>query len=182
MSIDVETPLLAYRITICGLAELRAHARTGVSHVVSILDPDWPDPDDFRAYGPHRRVVWRFHDVTETGPGVTAPELRDVEAILALGESLRAEPVEHLLIHCHAGVSRSTATAVILMAQDNPDREAEVFTELARSRPRSWPNARMIGFADALLGRDGALIGALIRHRRRIAAEYDEFAELLTRF
>ena len=182
MSTDVATPLLPYRITICGLSELAGHARAGFSHVVSILDPAWPDPDDFVRYGPHRRVVYRFDDVVEVGFGYTAPTQRDVTAILEFGRELLDEPPEQLLIHCHAGVSRSTATAAILMAQNNAGREREVFEELDRVRPRSWPNALMLSIADALLERDGALLAGLRAHQRRIARVYPEFAELLARY
>jgi predicted protein tyrosine phosphatase len=181
MSTEIVTKLLPYDIIICGLSELSGHAEAGVSHVVSILDPIWPDPDEFARWGTHRRVVWRFDDVVEAGGGYKAPARRDVEAILALGAELAEEPVRQLLIHCHAGVSRSTATAVILMAQHNPGREREVFAELDRVRPRSWPNALMLRLADALLERDGAIIGELRRHQRRIADAHPEFAELLSR-
>jgi predicted protein tyrosine phosphatase len=182
MSTEVATPLLPYRITICGLSELAGHARGGFSHVVSILDPAWPDPDDFALYGPHRRMVYRFDDVVEVGFGYTAPTRRDVVSILKLGRQLLDEPPGQLLIHCHAGVSRSTATAAILMAQKNAGREREVFEELERVRPRSWPNALMLRMADALLQRDGALLAELSAHQRRIARAYPEFAELLARY
>jgi predicted protein tyrosine phosphatase len=181
MSTEISTPLLPYRITICGLSELAEHADPGITHVVSILDPAWPDPNDFQHYPPHRRVVYRFDDVVEVGLGYTAPTQSDVSAILDLGRELMNEPVEQLLIHCHAGVSRSTATAAILMAQSNPGREPEVFVELERVRPRSWPNALMLRIADALLERNGALVAELHAHQRRIARAYPEFAELLAR-
>jgi predicted protein tyrosine phosphatase len=179
---ELETPLLPYRITICGLAELAYHAQAGVSHVISILDPAYPDPDDFGRYGTHRRVVWRFDDVVEVGLGFTEPSVPDVQAILELGRELQAEPVDRLLVHCHAGVSRSTATAIILMVQHNPGREAEAFAELRRLRPRSWPNGLMIGIADHLLAREGVLIAALREHQRCVARDFPEFAEMLARY
>lgn len=181
MSTEIATPLLPYGITICGLSELPDHAEAGISHVVSILDPIWPDPEEFARWGTHRRVLWRFDDVVEAGGGYAAPTRRHVEAILALGLELAREPVAQLLIHCHAGVSRSTATAVILMAQHNPGREPEIFAELTRVRPRSWPNALMLRLADELLERQGALITELRHHQRRIAAAHPEFADLLAR-
>lgn len=179
MSTELSTPLLPYRITICGLSELAQHALSGVTHVVSILDPAWPDPADFERYGPHHRVVYRFDDVVEVGLGYSAPTRSDVAAILDLGRELMEAPVRQLLIHCHAGVSRSTATAVILMAQGNPGREPEVFAELGRVRPRSWPNALMLRIADALLEREGALVAGLREHQRRAARAFPEFAEML---
>jgi predicted protein tyrosine phosphatase len=182
MRTEIATPLLSYSITICGLTELCEHAEGGFSHVVSILDPIWPDPDEFARWAAHRRVVWRFDDVVEMGQGYVEPTRRHIEEILALGLELASEPATQLLIHCHAGVSRSTATAVILMAQHNPGREADVFAELMRVRPRSWPNALMLRLADALLQRDGALLAELRDHQRRIAKTYPEFAELLARY
>jgi predicted protein tyrosine phosphatase len=179
MSTELSTPLLPYRITICGLSGLPYHAVAGVTHVVSILDPAWPDPTDFERYAPHRRVVYRFDDVVEDGRGYSAPTQNDVTAILDLGRELMEEPVEQLLIHCHAGVSRSTATAAILMAQSNPGREPEVFAELERVRPRSWPNALMLRIADRLLERNGALVAELCAHQRRVARAFPEFAEML---
>lgn len=181
MSTEIATPLLPYHITICGLSELVLHADAGVSHVVSILDPHWPDPQDFTIYGPHQRVLWRFDDVVRTDLGYLAPTAKDVATILELGLRLQQEAVARLLIHCHAGVSRSTATAVILMVQHNPGREADAFAELDRVRPRSWPNALMLKFADEQLGRGGALVDALTDHQRRIARAFPEFAELLAR-
>lgn len=172
-------PLVPYRITICGLDELRDHAPAGVSHVVSILDPHWPDPGEFRTYPPHRRVLWRFDDVVRDGEDVVAPGEDHVADILALGETLEADGAHHVLIHCHAGISRSTATAVILMVRDNPGREADAFAHIAEIRPRAWPNARMLAFADARLERGGALLDALRDHQRRIARDYPEFAALL---
>lgn len=179
MTTDITTPLLPYRITICGLDELAGHAQGGFTHVVSILDPERADPEDFTAYLPHRRVLWRFDDTLQPGPGMTVPCERDVRKILKLGEELLAEKADQLLIHCHAGVSRSTATAVILMAQNNPGREPEIFQELSRVRPRSWPNSLMVGIADDLLGRGGALVRELRGHHARVAASHPDLATLI---
>ena len=88
MTTDINTPLLPYRITICGLDELAGHAQSGFSHVVSILDPERADPEDFTVYAPHRRVLWRFDDTVEQRAGFTPPAERDVRKILTLGEEL----------------------------------------------------------------------------------------------
>jgi len=72
-------------LTICGLEELDYHSAQRVSHVLSILDPDWPEPDAFRAFDPHLRTTLHFHDAIEPGPGIVLPQKADVEAILAFG-------------------------------------------------------------------------------------------------
>ena len=172
-------PLVPYRLTICGLDELAGFAGAGVSHVLSILDPDWPAPAALGAYGPHHHVVRRFHDVADAAPDVDAPAVADVDAILAWSDVLGADAAAHALVHCHAGVSRSTAAAVILLTRHNPGREAEAFEAVARLRPRSWPNRRLLAIADRRLGRDGALVAALRTHQRRVAAAHPEFADLV---
>jgi len=171
--------LLPYPITICGLAELCEHEAAGISHVVTIIDPDFPDPDDFLRYLPHRRVLWRFHDTIHEAADTQAPNRADVEAILAFGRALAAETVEHLLVHCHMGISRSTATVAILLAQNHPGREPDAFQALRSIRPHSWPNSRMIGLADELLGRDGALVAAMRAHHTTMAHAYPDLADLL---
>ncbi|MFP4127005.1 MAG: tyrosine phosphatase family protein [Alphaproteobacteria bacterium] len=172
-------PLVPYRLTICGLNELARFAETGVSHVLSILDPDWPEPEAFRLYPPHRRVVHRFDDVLAADGDAAPPEVADVAAILGWGDVLATERAGHVLVHRHAGVSRSTAAAVMLIARDHPGREAEAFDVVRRLRPRSWPNSRMLAIADRLLEREGALMAALREHQRRVAAGDPEFAALL---
>lgn len=182
MTDTLVTPLLPYGITICGLPELCRHAGRGVTHVVSILDPGHPDPEDFAAYGPHRRELWRFDDIVKESEGMVLPGEREVEAVLAFGRRLKEEKVDHLLIHCHAGISRSTATALILMVQDNPGCERDAFAELARIRPQSWPNSRMLGLADAMLGRGGALSAALLDHLARMRRDYPDLARMIARY
>lgn len=173
------TALVPYRITICGLAELCQHGTAGITHVLTILDPDWPDPEDFAHYAPHHRTVWRFHDVVGEQEGVVVPQAADVAAILDFGRWAQRQQVNHLLVHCHMGISRSTAAAAILMAQHNDGREDDVFEHLRAIRPRSWPNSRMVRFADAALERRGRLVEAMRDHHARVARAYPEFAAAL---
>ena len=152
---------LPFRLTICGIPELDAHCAAGVTHVLSILDPDFDDPPAFAAFAPHRRLALRFNDIIEPEPGRLAPTKADVERLLAFGRELAEAPDRHLLIHCHAGVSRSTASAALILAQAWPDRPAHaVFNAITRVRPRAWPNLRILEFGDALLGRDGEIVAA----------------------
>jgi len=102
-----------------------------------------------------------------------------VERLLAFGETLSKDGANHVLVHCFMGVSRSTAAAAILLAQNNPGREAEVFDAIHEVRPRSWPNRVMIRYADDLLGRDGALCSAMVNHHRRTTRRYPDLADLI---
>ncbi len=151
--------------TVCGLDELVEHEARGVSHVLSILDPDRADPTAFATYGAHRRITLRFHDAIEPAPGSVLPERRDVETILAFGRDAAAAGGEvHILVHCHVGISRSTAALASLFAQGEPETPAEILiARLHDQREKAWPNARMIAFADDILGRGGTLSEAVRR-------------------
>jgi predicted protein tyrosine phosphatase len=169
-------PISVSMLTVCGLEELTLHGSCGVTHVLSILDPDYPESEAFHAYDRHHRTILRFHDAIEPAANIVLPEQHDVEGILTFGRSLATatnidvEP--HLLVHCHAGISRSTAAMAMLMAQlDTDQAEDEIFGRLVELRPKAWPNSRMIGFADRLLARKGRLIEALGRlYKRQVSA------------
>ena len=153
-----------FGISICGLEELAGHCEAGVSHVLSILDPAWPVPEAFGRFGEHARLELRFHDVIEEVPGMVAPNEEHVARLLAFGRDLAAEPpgAARLLVHCHMGVSRSTASAALVLAQALRGRPGgEVFRAILRVRPRAWPNLRMVEIGDAMLGRDGELVAAV---------------------
>jgi predicted protein tyrosine phosphatase len=107
------------RITVCGFAELKGYGGVGVSHVLSLLDPGTPIPSELDRFGGPRRLELRFHDVIKELPYTKPPSIEDVEGILALGRELTAKRSEsaHLLIHCHAGFSRSPAALALLVAQ-----------------------------------------------------------------
>ncbi|MGE5504685.1 MAG: tyrosine phosphatase family protein [Actinomycetota bacterium] len=170
-------PLVPYKITICGLAELCRHSAAGVTHVLTILDPGHPDPGDFAGYGAHRRTVWRYHDIIAARDGHVVPTERDVAAILDFGD--RTTGIGHLLVHCHMGISRSTAAAAILLAQHNPGRERDAFAEVRAIRPSAWPNSLMIRMADAALGRGGALVEAMREHHLLVARAFPDLVAQL---
>src|SRR5271166_7171626 len=155
---------LPFRITVCGLDDLGTHREARVSHVLSILDPDWPVPEVFGDFGEHARLELRFHDVIEPGRAdMIVPHEQHVADVLAFGRELLAEPPAdtHLLVHCHAGVSRSTASMALILAQARPDVPGGgILAEVLRIRPQAWPNLRILEIGDALLGRGGSLVAA----------------------
>jgi predicted protein tyrosine phosphatase len=161
--------LVPFQVTICGIDELGLHCEAGVTHVLSILDPGWPEPEAFGIFDPHRRLELRFHDVIEAGPGCVPPERLDVEQLLIFGRDLTKAKGTHLLVHCHAGVSRSTAAATLILAQARPHRPAEeALQTIVRQRPRAWPNLRILELGDALLERRGEIVAAARAHYRRV--------------
>jgi predicted protein tyrosine phosphatase len=174
---EIET-FAGFGITVCGIEELEGFCETGVSHVLSILDPGWPEPPAFGAYGEHERLELRFHDIIDPKDGMLAPMPEHVARVLEFGRDLVAEAKDgaHLLVHCHMGISRSTAAMTLILAQARPDLgAAAALEEVRRIRPRAWPNLRMIEFGDAALGKGGGLIAATHAHYRRALEAHPRF-------
>ena len=154
---------LPFGITVCGIGELAGHCRTGASHVLSVLDPDHPVPEAFGAIGAPRKLGVRLHDVLDDPPGLLLPQPEHVGRVLALGRDLLAEPkaTAHLLVHCHAGISRSTACMALILAQALPGQPAAAVLERVHElREKAWPNLRLMEIGDAMLGRRGTLVEA----------------------
>lgn len=152
-----------FRLTVCGIEELGGFCEARPTHVLSILDPEWPVPEAFGQFGEHEKLELRFHDVIEELPGQVRPREEHVAALLAFGRDLMAEPPQdaHLLVHCHAGISRSTAAMTLILAQHLPEVPAdEILAEVLRIRDKAWPNLHMLEMGDAMLGRGGTLPAA----------------------
>jgi predicted protein tyrosine phosphatase len=178
--ISTASPDPPFRLTICGIPELDAHCAARVTHVLSILDPEFEDPPAFAAFGPHHRLALRFHDIIDPLPDRLPPARADVERLLAFGREMIDAPDPHLLIHCHAGVSRSTASAALILAQAWPDRPAPAVLEaVVAIRPRAWPNLRILEFGDALLGRNGEIVAAAAAVYRGVIARDPAFREAM---
>jgi predicted protein tyrosine phosphatase len=169
-----------FHITVCGIEELAGHGAVGVTHVLSILDPGFPDPDAFGAFGEHERLDLRFHDIIDELPGLRLVQREDVEALLRFGRDLMRQPRAHLLVHCHMGISRSTAAMALILAQARPDRPAsEALAEVRRIRPRIWPNLRVIELGDELLGRGGELVSAAVGRYRHVIERRPEVGQAM---
>ncbi len=85
----------------------------------------------------------------------------DVQKIITLAHDLRSTS-GRVLIHCEAGVSRSTAAALIMYAcWLGPGREHEAMMRVLAQRPIAMPNRRMVEIADRLLHRKGRLSAVL---------------------
>lgn len=172
-------------LTICGIEELPAHEARRVTHVLSVLDPDHPEIDTFQRYGQHHRTTLRFHDIIDPQQNRILPAPEHVSEILRFGSDLLAEaPARadgHLLVHCHMGISRSTAAMLSLLAQVHANEDEDrLFERLREIRPQAWPNSLMVGYADDFLGRGGRLVSALGRHYGHQVKREPKFQEWMT--
>ncbi|NVK34759.1 MAG: tyrosine protein phosphatase [Rhodobacteraceae bacterium] len=160
---------------VCSLSRLEETVETvGATHLVTLInaDMDVPTPDGINS---KNHLFLGFNDILEPMKGLKPPSDQHVIELLSfLKDWDRASP---LVIHCWAGISRSTAGAYIAACALNPDRcEHEIARELRIQAPSATPNGRLVMMADRLLGRNGRMIDAIRRIGRGATAfEGDPF-------
>ncbi len=161
-------------IYVCGLFDMPMHVETlRPGYLVSLIQPEFqpPTPAGMTADRHHRVAV---HDISERVAGATAPERAHIEDLIEFLDGRHRD--EGLLVHCYAGISRSTAAALIALALDAEGREREAGLALRRAAPHARPNARIVALGDEILGRHGRLLDGL----RAMGAGVPAFEERLT--
>ena len=160
---------------VCSLSRLNETVeRTGARHLVTLINAGTPVPRP-AAIAERDHLFLGFNDIVEPIEGMTPPAEAHVGELL---DYVRAwERQAPLVIHCFAGISRSTAAAYITACALKPERdEAEIANALRAVSPSATPNARLVMFADHLLGREGRMVEAIRAiGRGRDAFEGDPF-------
>jgi len=127
------------------------------SHVLTVMADTVETP---RTIPPERHLRILMHDIAEPAEGAVAPARDHIAEILAFGRGWdRTHP---FLVHCWAGISRSTAAAYILLCDlHGPGHEETIARALRLRAPHAQPNPLMIKHADALMGRQHRMIEAV---------------------
>ncbi len=153
------SPLSDDAIHVAPLSAVQEVARQLPSYdLLTLLSPD-TDAAALAALTPRRRLHLTFHDIVEAREGLILPSGGMIAAMLDFSRARARETP--LLIHCWAGISRSSAAAYILACDGLPGREADLAAALRASAPFATPNRLMVALADDLLGRNGAMVDAI---------------------
>lgn len=155
------SPLNDGAIHVAPLSAVQNVARGLSSYdLLTLLSPD-TNAEALAALTPQRRLHLVFHDIVEARDGLILPSGEMIAAMLDFSRArVRETP---LLIHCWAGISRSSAAAYILACDAQPGLEIEIANELRARAPFVTPNRLMLALADDLLGRKGAMVDAIAR-------------------
>jgi predicted protein tyrosine phosphatase len=147
-------------IIVCPMSHAADIARQRApSHVVSLLDPGASFPI-LEGYSDHQRLMLGIHDIEVEMSGFDF--LNDTHMHAILDYVAGWDRTDPMLIHCFAGISRSTATAFITACLHNPDAdEHQIALALREASPTASPNRRFIALADAALQRDGRMSKAI---------------------
>ncbi len=155
-----ETRTKAIMIHVCSLARLHdTVGETGARHVVTLIkDISLVRRPPSIAEANH--LMLDMDDITMPIDGYVPPCEEHVSQLIDFVTGWdRAAP---LVVHCFAGISRSTAGAFITACALNPARDEDAIAHLIRkASPTAQPNIRLVSLADDLLGRDGRMIEAV---------------------
>ena len=147
-------------IKICSLARLNdtvsacraRHVVTLVRDESRLFRPPGVDPDNH---------LWlQMDDIADPIDGLIAPSEEHVQRLVDF--VTRWDRAEPLVVHCFAGISRSTAAAFIAACALAPERdEAEIAVRIRNASPTASPNPRLVALGDAYLGRHGRMVRAV---------------------
>jgi predicted protein tyrosine phosphatase len=147
-------------IHVCSLARLHDTVReTGARHVVTLIK------DITLVHRPagiavENHLLLDMDDINEHIEGYVVPAEEHVGDLLRF---VRAWPREApLVVHCFAGISRSTAGAFVTACALNPRRDEMLIARALReASPTAMPNRRIVALADRMLGRNGRMVLAV---------------------
>ena len=147
-------------IHVCSLARLHQTVeQTGARHVITLMK-DITRVTRPAAIAASSHLHIRLDDITCPTDGYEHPCEEHVSQLIRFVKGWdRSAPI---VIHCFAGISRSTAAAYITACALHPDRdELAIADELRRVSPTATPNSLIVSLADNILGRQGRMIAAI---------------------
>lgn len=147
------------QITVTNVDKVPGWIHRGATHVVTLLHSR--ERNQLFLPSKFNRENWLFLDMDDviSEKAEAAPKKEQVERLLEWTNKLPSDA--HLVIHCYAGVSRSTAAALAVKVQElGVDRVSEAINWLLEARPQACPNPVITKFADELLNAKGELHAA----------------------
>jgi predicted protein tyrosine phosphatase len=149
-----------FMIHVCSLTRLHdTVTETRASHIVTLMK------DVHMVRRPEcvledRHLLLEMDDITTELDGYRAPAQEHLADLIRFVRAWdRNAP---LVVHCYAGISRSTAGAFVAACVLNPRRDESVIAQAIRdASPTATPNIRIVSLADRLLGRNGRMVAAI---------------------
>ncbi|MGB3445648.1 MAG: protein-tyrosine phosphatase family protein [Xanthobacteraceae bacterium] len=147
-------------IHVCSLAALATTVQTtGASHILTVMG------DISRVQRPAsvqeiNHLMISMDDISEPADGLVTPSQDHVDRVLAFVRNWNRQAP--LVVHCYAGISRSTASAFAAACALNPHRdETTIARQIRQASPTAYPNRLIVSLADRALGREGRMLRAL---------------------
>jgi len=131
----------------------------GVSHLVTLINGETlvETPDGISIEN-HLRLS--MNDITQPQPGLVPPHQDHVAELIDF--TIAWDQLGPMMVHCWAGISRSTAAAFIMLCTLNPRSDEEhIARQIRDASPTATPNLRLVRLADELLARKGRMVSAI---------------------
>ncbi len=147
-------------VHVCPLSQVAPTvAASGASHLVTLINLATPVTRP-ETISPENHLFIGINDIVEPADGLVLAADDHVAALIDFFE--KWDQTRPLVIHCYAGISRSTAAAFIALCVARPDRDERAIARALRSASAiATPNQRLVAIADRLLGRDGRMVAAI---------------------
>ncbi len=147
-------------IHVCSVARLHdTVAETRAQHVVTLMK-DVAMVRRPQSILEANHLLLDMDDIVEVMDGYVPPNEQHVGKLIDFVTAWdRSAPI---VVHCYAGISRSTAGAFITACALNPNRdEASIARAIRSFSPTAQPNIRLVSLADTVLGRRGRMTEAV---------------------
>lgn len=150
------------KLTITGLSEANDLKKQGIpDKIISLVDP--LIAKNLEADNNH--IVIPVHDIDQPIQGWVYPAVEHIREVLEFTRDIKEN--DNVLVHCHAGVSRSTAMAIgILIQHGMPPKDAVEY--VFEIRDCAWPNNLMIDLLDTEFNLQGELSKEVSTAKKRI--------------
>jgi predicted protein tyrosine phosphatase len=147
-------------LIVCSLSDMPGVVRRRqASHLVTLIDPG-ATVERPLSVPENRHLRLDFDDISMPMEGYRAPDEAAVAQILEFGRAWDASAP--MVVHCFAGISRSTASAFAIACDRNPEiAEGQIALALRQAASHASPNRRIVALADDLLGRRGRMVDAI---------------------
>ena len=147
------------KIIICGLADIENAVETyKPDMMLTIINKNF-SPETPQGLNPSRHLKMLIDDISEPRDGFRLPEKEDVQKLLDFTSDWdQSKPI---IIHCHMGISRSTATSLGLICKLDPDNLDLHVEKLMKIAPHASPNQLMTKYVDEILGLENKLLKTL---------------------
>lgn len=137
----------------------RVLAERAPSHLITLMSPQ-ELIDTPAGFDPARHLRLGMHDIAAPEIGFVAPDATMVERFLGFARDWDAQAP--MVVHCWAGISRSTASAFAIACERNPHAdELQIAMAMRKVSPSAYPNRRIVALADDILGRRGRMVEAV---------------------
>lgn len=148
------------QIHVCPISAIQSViAAHGPSHLVTLINAELMI-DTPAGIAPENHLKLGVNDIGAPADGYIAPGGEHIADLVRF--TLDWDRRAPMLIHCWAGISRSTAAAYVAVCALNPHAdELAVAQRLRGASAEATPNRRIVALGDAALGRKGRMVAGV---------------------